>query len=247
MRHYRPLQVVAFVGALAACGWRAAPSAGQPNGPATSREAAARELPTRPAFDVSGTRGTAVFWVLGALNEYLGRRTFASGGDEVETFFCNEQTFVPVFRDMLRRLVREQQLSNDLSESIVQDCLLSFRSHGLAARIDRLYRDRRSTGMFANPGRHEIVARYVSRDVLATEPREHVVAYLAGAYQRFGQGDSIVLANAEHKAQLIAEWLVQVGATNVRHETMRETVPNGNVVSFRASPALRRALSQTEP
>ena len=244
---YRPLQAVVCVIALAACEWRAEPSAGRPKEQATSRRAAASDLPAGPAFDVSGTRGTAVFWVLGALNEYLGRRTFAGGGEDVETLFCNEDKFVPRFRNMLGRLVREQQLADDLSESTVQGWLVTFHSQALAVRIDQLYRDRRPTGMFANPGRHELVALYVSRDILVTERREHVVAYLAGAYQRFGQGDSIVLANAEHKARLIAEWLAQIGATNVRHETLRETVPNGNVVSFRASPAIRRALSQTDP
>lgn len=245
---YRCMQVTAMVIALAACEQRAARPESQPQGEVTSSQAAGTsERPAGPAFDVSGTRGTAVFWVLGALNEYLGRRTFAGGGEDVETFFCNEGEFVPRFRNMLRRVVREQQLADDLGESVVQDCLVSFRSRSLAARIDQLYRDRRPTGMFANPGRRELFAGYVSRDVLASERREHVVAYLAGAYQRFGQGDSIAFPNAEHKARLIAEWFVQVGATNVRHETMRGTIPNGNVVSFRASPALKRALTRTDP
>lgn len=199
-----------------------------------------------PTFDLSGHRGESVFWVLGTLNEYLGRGTSEGRGSWLEQFYCNESKFVPVFRAGLRRMLRDQELTDDVAESVEHGCLTTFSSDAVAGRIDRVYRNRRRTGghMRRADGRRwtEIIVLQISDAVFDGRSRDDRLAYLAGAYARFGDGSMFRFSNAEHKAALVARLLVQVGATDVRHETTRHTIPNGNTVSFRASPSLMRTL-----
>lgn len=204
------------------------------------------EMFAGPTFDMSDHRGAAVFWMLGTLDEYLGRRIVEGRGSHIATFYCNEATFVPVFRAGLRRLMREQGLADDVAETTEQECLRAFDSEAVGARINRAYQDRRRTG-----GRVNVPAGYRSQEVIALHVSDAMfearsdadrTAYLAGAYARFGADSTFQFSNAEHKAAVIARLLMQVGATDVRHHTSRDTIPNGNTVTFRALPALMTAL-----
>ena len=201
-----------------------------------------------PTFDLTHGRAEAVFWLLGTLNEYTGRGTVEGRGSHIEQFFCDESALLPAFRTVLARVLREQGLPDDVVESTRQDCLVSLHSEGVAGRINRLYVDRRRTGGHVRLVRPEpsgeIVALYVSDGMFDGVSDTERIAYLAGAYARYGRGSSYVLSNAEHKAALIARLLLDVGATDIQHRTSRDTIPNGNVVSFAASAQLLRALEQ---
>ena len=67
----------------------------------------ARVASQRGRLDLKDGRGVTVFFVLGFLDEYLGRH-IVEGDDLVEGFSCNETEKVPAFRRQLERLARER-------------------------------------------------------------------------------------------------------------------------------------------
>ena len=201
------------------------------------------------AFALTGGRAATVYWVLGALGEYQGRQVVGDGGDAVELFYCNETRLLNRFRRVLARLAFEQGLDNDRRETALQDCLVTFHSTSIAWAVNSMYRDRRTTGFFDGPissGRERVALR-ISDQVFEGTGRDTLLAYLAGVYWRFGQGEVIAFANAEHKADLVASLLRQVGATDVRRDSRRDTIPHGNAVYFKAPAALMKALTSDEP
>jgi len=99
--------------------------------------------------------------------------------------------------------------------------------------------------MFVNG--NEVITLRATLDMFDGMGRDAMLAYLSGAYQRYGRGNTIGFANAEHKADLIARLLTEVGATDVRRLTARDSIPNGNWVQFHASSDLMAVLTRDEP
>jgi hypothetical protein len=214
--------------------------------PASSAAPAPTSTPQVPsAFDLSGDKAEAVFWVLGFLNEYLGRRV-VDDSDVVEHLYCNEQDKAAHLRAMLRRLQREQQLPDDLREAVVQECLLYFHSPALARELNRMYASRKPSGAFyeSNGRLREEFSLEATQGLFARVGPEARLAYLAAAYYRYSKDDgTMVFANAAHKADLVADLLREAGATAVTRETVRG-LPNANIVRFTSSPALNAMLAR---
>jgi hypothetical protein len=198
-----------------------------------------------PMLDVSNSRRRTIFWLLGFYDEYLGRRIVSGADDVVERFYCNEAGAARQFRRVLSRLAREQGLRDDVHERVYQECLTEFRSSEVRLALDSFYVDRRTTGMFVNG--NEVITLRATLDMFDGMGRDAMLAYLSGAYQRYGRGNTIGFANAEHKADLIARLLTEVGATDVRRLTARDSIPNGNWVQFHASSDLMAVLTRDEP
>ncbi len=198
-----------------------------------------------PILDVSNDRIRTIFWLLGLIDEYNGRQVASSTDDRVEGFYCDETELARLFRRVLSRLAREQGFRDDVSERVHQECLTEFQSLEMRVALDSFYVDRRTTGMFANE--NEIIALRATYDMFDGMGRDAKLAYLSGAYQRYGSGSAFVFANAEHKADLIARLLTDVGATDVRRATARDSIPNGNWVHFRASSELMAELEGDQP
>jgi hypothetical protein len=213
--------------------------------PPPSRVAAAPAAAVPSALDLSGDKAEAVFWVLGFFDEYLGRGVL-DDSDVIERLYCNEQDKAARLRTMIRRLQREQQLADDLREAVVQECLLWFHSPTLARELNRMYASREPSGMFDTSGgrMREQITLKATRDLFARVGREARLAYLAGAYYRYGQDDGTMrFANAAHKADLIADLLREAGATAVMRETFKG-LPHTNIVRFTPSAALKAAFAR---
>lgn len=204
---------------------------------------ASAPLPQPPLLDVLGHRGVTVYWVLGFVDEYLGR-SIVDGHDLVIRLYCNEQDKAPTVRAMLHRLLREQRLPDDLDESAEQ-CLLAFRSPELARAIDSLYTRRQALGSFARMGaaRGEVVDLFVTADMFDLVGRDAKLAYLAGAFYRHQREGAFLFANAAHKADLVADLLRGMGAGRVERETLPGR-PNGNFVRFTPTPELTAWLGR---
>jgi hypothetical protein len=209
-----------------------------------SSRAAAPPPAVPSAFDLSGNKAEAVFWVLGFLDEYLGRGVL-DDSDLIERLYCNEKDKSARLRTMLRRLQREQQLPDDLREAVVQECLLWFHSLTLAGELNRMYANREPSGTFDTSGgrEREYVTLKATHDLFARVGADARLAYLAGAYYRYGVDDGTMgFANAAHKADLIADLLREAGATAVTRETVKG-LPNANIVRFTPSAALKAAFT----
>lgn len=198
-----------------------------------------------PVLDVSNGRSRTIFWLLGFRDEYQGRQIAGADDDRVEGFYCDEAEAVRDFRRVLSRLAREQGFHEDVKERVYQQCLTELRSLEIRVALDSFYVDRRTTGIFANG--KEVIALRATYDMFDGMGPGAKLAYLSGAYQRHGRGSAFGSTNAEHKADLIARLLSEVGATDVRRVTARDSIPNGNWVHFRASSELAAALERDEP
>jgi hypothetical protein len=68
------------------------------------------------------------------------------------------------------------------------------------------------------------------------------LAYITGAWLRYGRGSDLVFANAHDKAVLIAQLLTMPGCRNVRLESTFGQIPQTNTVRFDPSEELSSRL-----
>jgi hypothetical protein len=189
--------------------------------------------------DLSGKKGQTVFFLLGMLDEYLGRR-FIEDGDKVEGFYCGEPDVADTFYRYLLRLSKEQKLDAKISKKIRQDCLPSFHSPVLAKFINSFYDyTLTNSGMaVTDDGPKMMASADLSADVFEGLDRDVKLAYLAGAYYRYGEGDSFRFANSSGKADLIRDLLTELGCPAER--SWREGIPYTHWVRFTPTDELRR-------
>lgn len=187
-----------------------------------------------------------VYWLLGTFDEYLGRAILVEDPQVVERFYCNESEVAAGFRRVLARFTREQGLVDDTAEEVVQGCLVYYRSSTIATALNSVYEDHRRGAGIARTSdgfRREITVLRISSQVFEHVGRGGIMAYLSGAYYRYGRDNAFVFANAHHKADVIALLLERVGVEGIRRQTF-EGIPNTSVVHFRASPDLMKKLRE---
>jgi hypothetical protein len=214
-------------------------------------------------FDLSGEKADTVFVVLGLLNEYLGRHILEDD-DLVERFFCNEHDTAAFFRRTLARLAREQGLDPAVREETAQECLLFYRSKAIADRLNSCYRFQ-ATGGTAAPGTDGTYRR-VAEASLGMELfrrggraewtfgvgrtdsnfyRRRALAYLSGAWARYGRDGDFVFANSQEKARLIASLLSDLGCQRVRLESNVGFIPQTNWVHFEPTDEVKAWFGKT--
>jgi hypothetical protein len=244
-----------------------APASGACGRPSTTQDRLLGERARTPApsstgscnFDLTSPKDETVFFVLGGLDEYLGR-AIVEDGDVVERFYCNEASTAATFRRHLAKMATEQEIAPAIREDIVQQCLISFHSKAIADRVNSCYRYQTSSDVMS-PGadgfyrrtataslKLELFMRNRSGEIrgdgLPDEIfyRRRALAYLAGAWMRYGRGTSFGFANAGEKATLVAQLLTHVGARNVRLETTFGQIPQGNAVHFQPTAEITQWL-----
>lgn len=201
-------------------------------------------------LDLSNGRGVTVFFVLGFLDEYLGRN-IVEGDDLVERFYCNEPGKVPVFRRQLERLAQEQGLKAEIRQETIQGCLTLVRSLVLAEAVNAMYRKREEPPIEQSwttdaEGRHRRLGTlWIDDQVFLGVERDLKFAYVAGAYARYGTSDSMRFANSQHKVTLLVALLKELGSSNIRTASTEGFIPQGNTINFRPSAALRTWLDRT--
>jgi hypothetical protein len=83
---------------------------------------------------------------------------------------------------------------------------------------------------------------YVSASMFPADRPQLKMAYVRGAYARFGRGNAIGFANARHKALVLAARLRDLGCSDIRVESTSGYAPQTNVVHFSPSDDVRRFL-----
>lgn len=239
---------------------------GQPRG--TDRLLAARARTPPPSsngtcsFDLTESKADTVFFVLGMLNEYLGRN-IVEDEDRVEEFFCNEAETARLFRRDIVRLAAEQGLDPTIRDETIQVCLVMYHSKAIASRLNSCYRYQASSGevVQGSDGTYRRVAKPSLEMQLfmrsghgsTTEHgwpeevfyRRRALAYLAGAWSRYGREGDFVFANAKDKANLVAQLLMALGCHGVRVESTFGLIPQTNTVHFIATDEVREWLQKT--
>lgn len=201
-------------------------------------------------FDLTGHKTDTVFFVLGMLNEYNGR-SLMEEGDRVEGFYCNEAGKAQLLRRYIGKLALEQGLDPAVREETIQQCLVSYYSKPIADRLNSCYRYemtdqvltrapdgtyRRTAnpsllgaGLFARSGRGVVTDAGLSDEASF---RRRALAYLAGAWARYGRGNDFVFASARDKATLVSGLLMNLGCHDIRIESTVGTIPQANYVHF---------------
>jgi hypothetical protein len=195
-------------------------------------------------LDIRDGRGVTVFFILGFLDEYLGRN-IVQGDDLVERFYCDEAAKVVVFRRQLERLAREQGLDTNIRQETLQRCLTMVRSSVLADALNALYRKRQAysikeRSMTDTAGRRRgLTTVWVDDQLFLGAERELKFAYVAGAYARYGAGDSLRLANSQHKVAVLVALLKELGCSNIRTDSIQGRIPQTMTIYFQPSEEMR--------
>jgi hypothetical protein len=210
-------------------------------------------------LDLVGDRADNVFFLLG-LRNFQG---LVEGSDVVERFYCNEQTVAKLFRGRLEALAVEQGITADVRQQVVQECLTSYHSRILADRLNSCYRYQltipstaptsvptlRSSAASLNQGLfyRSGVDRGAPEGGLSDTvfARRRALAYLAGAWARFGHApDFVFSAYYSDKAEFVAGLLNNLGCRNVRVEHTMGLIPGGTFVHFEPTSEVREWLGK---
>ncbi len=215
--------------------------------------AARARLVSRPTFDLhAGRESLSAFFVLGFLDEYLGRR-IVENSDLVEWFFCSEAAVADTFEAALLRLAADQHLEPRLERTIRQAgeaCRIQFRSPTLSKGINSLYAYRFGSGIQSQgeDGRyHRTAALRVTDGMIRPYGREAQLAFLAGAFARRSRDGEFFLINAEHKAELIGRLLTGLGCSDVWVRSTEGLIPRTTLVSFVPTAEVTEWLERYRP
>ena len=148
-----------------------------------------------------------------------------------------------VFRSHLVKLAEERGITTAIGEETEGGCT-SFHSRELTELIDGCYEVDFSKSPFITldpePRRAEA---HISGKAFEQRGATEKLAYLAGAYARHGHGNTFRLANARHKAEVVADLLRELGCLEVTLSlTNPGYVPAIHEVAFEPSEDLGRWL-----
>ena len=206
-------------------------------------------------FNLEGAAGETVFFVLGMLDEYLGRGV-VEDSDVIEGFYCNEAAMAATFREAIQKLATEQRLDpSSIKTETRQDCLISFHAKALADRLNSCYVFQTGTkeglvqaadGTYRRTAKGSLGLSLFLRDGQGTAEgfyRERALAYLSGAWTRYGRDSAFVFANSDQKARLVAELLQQLGCRGVWVESNVGFIPRTNRVRFEPTDEVKERLN----
>jgi hypothetical protein len=194
-------------------------------------------------IDWSGNKTGNIFFLLGMLDDYGGRR-WTEGDDLVERFYCSEQLEAYVFAAYLRRVAEQQGLDSSVVIVRNEGCLAGIRSDQLTRFIDSFHEFTAGGGTTTIDGERRRIGRGVLRsDLFSGHGRDARLAYLAGAYFRYGVEGRYKFANSAKKMTLIAALLTEVGCEGVETRS-RWGLPANNEVFFETTEELAAAFAR---
>lgn len=191
---------------------------------------------------------STIFFLLGFLDEYLGRR-IEKKGDFVEHFYCNEQEKALLFEKYLYKLKNEKGMDTVIRK-VLQPCGKQDEAHtffysGERKKWINSYYEFR----FQREGRVQnekiiymkTAEAFIRKDIF-NKSRTSKLAYLAGAYCRYGDGEYFVFANAHHKVILIIDLLNDLGCLSITLETS-PTIPRIHKIHFQPTEEIKEWLT----
>ena len=197
-----------------------------------------------------------IFTVLGFLNEY-GNRKIARCKEEVECFYPNEKVVADLFEIYLRRLADEHNLQTEIRREQKDTGHIYFYSEELNDLICSYYVENGLTDLDSNEipkfsddkgcihyGNGKIgesifpAVKHPWR--LTAEESDPRLAFLIGAYVRYGEENRFSFSNAYHKARLVEELLVQLGSIWLRFSRNMAGVPTLHEIEFEMTEEMKQ-------
>jgi hypothetical protein len=188
---------------------------------------------------------------LGFLDEY-GGRWIVEGGERVETFYPNEEAQAERFISVLEDVVREKNIVTNIRQEVGRQGHIRVISPELTGWLDSLYRprfdgERTFTGVDGPKRRTNAHIRAEMFPALTSPEYKHDevdcrFSFLLGCHFRYGKSNAFTLSNAQHKVELLVEFLEQLGAPWIRWSWTTRTAPRSHVIEFGADPILTNFL-----
>jgi hypothetical protein len=168
--------------------------------------------------------------ILGMLDEYIGRQIEFASDDIIESFYStlNDNESAKHFRILIEDY--EKELATSFHIRIQANN--RFYSRSFCSIINCLYVSE------SNPSYQTLDKKYILN--LSDDLK---YAYLKGAYQRFGGGNEISIANGINKLKTIAMVMESLGVKNIKlYSSGPNTLPTDYILTFDSSPILRSQL-----
>lgn len=185
---------------------------------------------------------TATFFLLGMLDEYLGRLFYEEYPDRVEYFRSKRKA--KVFTGLLSEHAKLSGTDQAFELRKSRQGGLEVVSQGYAKMLNSYYSfesgEPNWTGAY--PGERTASAS-LKLSAFQGADRSTELAFLAGAYCRYGSDHRYRFANSNGRVNLIVELLERVGCKNVRLETI-EAIPYMNTIEFEPTAELDEWLQR---
>jgi hypothetical protein len=176
--------------------------------------------------------------ILGMLDEYMSRFDYVSGEpwqDVVERFYPKEINLARHFAELIHIFEKQISFNFNVEKETISEGHIFFRSESLSSMIKFYYvsiNKRLAT---------------LNTDFILEKPEEYRMAYLKGAYARYGSGNRIRMANAPMKILTLSAVLESLGADEVAvYASPRDYIPSIYVVVFSASEAMQKHLNMSD-
>ncbi|GAT62824.1 hypothetical protein [Paludibacter jiangxiensis] len=200
------------------------------------------------------------YFLLGTLNDYMGRDKYSEVANRVDEYYPNEKPLVSVLDSIYKNSYPDLALATS-----PQTGRLELRSTLLSQKINDFY-DFQPSGRGTYCGKADF--KTLNLDSLAKTPDFHSkyfesvytgsvktdiftsdserFSFIAGAYIRFGgKKDSlyyISISNSTSKVKVLAEQLKYLKCTNVDYVIKKDYIPCGHTVYFTPTEELRNYL-----
>lgn len=197
-----------------------------------------------------------IFTILGFLDEYMGRKIIR-GRAQVECFYKTEKEVADLFEFYLHRLAAEHNLQTEIIREEKETGHIYFYSEELNDLICSYYIKNGLTNLNSNEIQKYVDEREhayygvgeIGESVfpvinhplrLTEEERSTRLAFLTGAYARYGRKNRFQFNNSYHKARLVEELLIQLRSYWIRFTRKMELIPYRHEVEFKMTKEMKQ-------
>jgi hypothetical protein len=194
---------------------------------------------TTETADISEQKGRNIFFLLGTLDEYMGR-DITDGGELVEMFYPFEHLLAYIFLAYLKQVNREQNINCEIRIEKIDQGHFRIISQEMNRLLNSFYRFAEEKGNWDH-------LTHLDYEPFEGRDRTLKLAYLAGAYLRYGMamdGYRISVANTPLKALLVSRLLQEIGCEGVSTAHHPDYILSPTSVSFEPSEELMAWLER---
>lgn len=184
------------------------------------------------------------YFVLGTLQDYMGRQVYSSDITErIDVFFEIEKPLMDTINSLFddKILIEEDRKTYILKSEALAEKLNSFYDFTFKSKSYKTYED------VQNKKGDSVFAGVLKENIF--ENKEQIYSFIAGAYARYERNDDsvygIFIANSRSKAKMIYEQLLELGCEDVNYTT-NQNIPVGHHITFKPTKELKNYLDQFE-
>lgn len=158
-----------------------------------------------------------LYYILGMLNEYMGRINYIKNYDIVEFFYSHESAIAKRFYTLCNKLKKEKNINTFFYRWPIfrkKNGWIIYHSNKLKNFINLNYNF--YIGMGSSKKNGKTYCGILKEDIFNKCSNEDKIAYLAGAYFRYGKNSSFDFANSYNKVKNIEKLLKDIGAKNIK-------------------------------